>query len=103
MRGSEPETAAMNVDRLRILKERVAEGRYFENWMKRNLLENDRRCLLTVESDSSYEERLQAELQEEARTGEKAGAKEKKAFLRFVNTPDSPEALATIESERLQE
>ena len=97
MRGSDPEGAAMNMDRLRILKQRVAEGRYFENWMKKNLLENRRRCLLTVESDSTYEERLQAELQEKAETGVKAGQKEKKSFRKFVNTPDSPEDLATIE------
>ena len=97
MRGSEPEGAAMNMDRLRILKQRVAEGRYFENWMKKNLLENRRRCLLTVESDGSYEERLQAELQEKARIGVKSTAKEKKTFQKFVSTPDSPEALATIE------
>jgi Zn-dependent M16 (insulinase) family peptidase len=65
--------------------------------MKKNLLDNRRRCLLTVESDGSYEERLQAELQEKAHTGVKSTAKEKKTFQRFVSTPDSPEALATIE------
>ena len=96
LRGSEPEGAALNVERLRILKERVAEGRYFENWMERNLLRNRRRCLLTVESDDHYDEELQNVLSAKLKAFGQDDRKEKGAFFRFVGTPDSPEALATI-------
>ena len=96
MRGSEPENAAMNVERLRLLKERVAEGRYFENWMERNLIQNRRRCLLTVESYEHYDEELQDRLSSKLSALGKDDPKEAKAFRRFVNTPDSPEDLATI-------
>ena len=96
MRGYEPESAAMNMERLRILKERVAKGRYFEKWMQKNLFENRRRCLLTVESDSNYDENLQMQLRNRLSTMEEMSEKEKKAFRKFVSTPDSPEALATI-------
>ena len=97
LRGADPESAAMNMERLRILKERVAEGRYFEKWMEKNLLHNQRRCLLTVQSDSGYDEALQKLLSEKLSALGKENPREKKAFRTFVDTPDSPEALATIE------
>lgn len=97
MRGMAPETAAMHIERVRILKERVAQGRYFENWMERNLLNNQRRCLLTVESDEHFEEELQKKLDAKLKALGRDDPKEKKAFKKFIETPDSPEALATIE------
>lgn len=97
LRGSDPESAALNVERLRILKERVAEGRYFENWMEKNLLNNKRRCLLTVESYDRYDEELQNALSAKLKALGEDDRGEKKAFHKFVETPDSPEALATIE------
>lgn len=96
MRGSDPEAPAMNVERLRILKDRVAKGRYFESWMEENLLNNQRRCLLTVESDEQYEDELQRQLDAKLKAFGKDDPKEKRAFRMFVETPDSPEALATI-------
>ncbi|MBR5669091.1 MAG: hypothetical protein IKX15_05695 [Spirochaetales bacterium] len=97
LRGCDPEGAAMNMERLRILKERVAKGRYFENWMEKNLLNNPRRVLLTVQSDDDYEKELQNALSEKLRVMGEDDPKERKAFTRFIETPDSPEALATIE------
>ena len=96
LRGCDPEGAAMNMERLRILKERVAKGRYFENWMEKNLLNNPRRVLLTVQSDDDYEKELQNALSEKMKLVGEDDPKEKKAFNRFIETPDSPEALATI-------
>ena len=96
LRGSDPESAAMNMERLRILKERVAKGRYFESWMEKNLLNNQRRCLLTVQSDDNYESELKNALAEKMKAFEGDDPKEKRAFRKFIETPDSPEALATI-------
>lgn len=101
MRGKDPEAGVENVKRLERLKEKFEKGRYFENWMKTNLLNNGRRVLLTVESDDDFDEKFQNRLKAKFKELEKAGLvpsrKEKDDFEKFVNTPDSPEALAKIE------
>ena len=97
LRGKDPEAGVSGMERLRRLKERVAHGRYFESWMKENLLDNPRRCLLTVESDDGYDELFKARLSEKLAAMPAACAEEKEKFERFVNEPDSDEALASIE------
>ncbi|MCQ2413136.1 MAG: insulinase family protein, partial [Sphaerochaetaceae bacterium] len=100
MRGRNPEEGVANIARLEKLKAKVAEGKYFENWMQKNILENDRRCLLTVTSDPAYDDKfqgmLQAKLDDHTRNGFVATEEDQKAYEAFVNTKDSPEAIATI-------
>ena len=100
LRGKDPELGVANIGRLEKLKAKVAQGRYFESWMDRYLLGNGRRCLLTVESDDGYDERFQASLQEKLERQREMGLmpsdEERMAYEKFVNTPDSPEALSTI-------
>lgn len=100
MRGTSPEEAVMSISRLEKLKARIAQGRYFESWMERNILNNSRTCLLTVVSDDSYEESQKATLQGKMDALVKSGLigsdEDKALFEAFVNTEDSPEALATI-------
>ena len=100
MRGKDPYDAAAGFERLKRLKERVASGRYFEDWMQKNLLENERRCLLTVESSDSFDSDFHACLDRKYEQKLSSGLdvkKERAAFEKFINTPDSPESLATID------
>ncbi len=97
MRGKDPELGVQNIKRLERLKAKVAEGRYFENWMQRYLLDNERRCLLTVESDDRYDESFQEALNEKLKRQAPPSEEDRLSYERFVNTPDSQEALATIE------
>ena len=97
LRGKDPEAGVSGMERLRRLKEKVAQGRYFETWMQKNLLDNPRRCLLTVESDDSFDEVFKARLDEKLKAMPTASEKERRNFNRFVNSPDSEEALASIE------
>ena len=100
MRGKDPYEAASSMERLKKLKERVSSGRYFETWMQKNLLENERRCLLTVESSDSFDTDFHAELERKYAQKHASGSdveKDRASFEKFVNTPDSPEALATID------
>jgi hypothetical protein len=96
LRGKEPEAGVASMERLRRLKEKVAVGRYFESWMQRNLLENPRRSLLCVESDDHYDDRLKEMLAEKLKGKTLPTEEEREAFSRFVNEPDSEEALASI-------
>ena len=100
MRGKDPHEGALSLERLSKLKERVAAGRYFESWMQRHLLDNPRRCLLTVESSDDFDTKFREELQRKYSEKVSAGldtSRQKALFDRFVNTPDTPEALATID------
>ncbi len=96
LRGKDPELGVANISRLERLKARVREGRYFESWMQRYLLDNDRRCLLTVEPDEQYDEKFQSLLQKKLESRPSPSEKDREEYESFVNTPDSPEALATI-------
>lgn len=97
LRGKDPESGVSGMERLRRLKDKVSRGRYFESWMQRNLLDNPRRCLLTVESDDCYDELFKARLASKLAAAAPAGEGEKENFERFVNEPDPEEALASIE------
>ena len=100
LRGGSPEDGISNSERLKKLKARMENGRYFENWIRVNLLDNPRRNLLTVESSDSYEDELQRTLAEKYSARTASGCaftpKEKKEFEKFIATPDSEETLATI-------
>ena len=100
LRGGSPENGVKDFKRLEDFKARMAGGRYLEDWMLCNLVENPRRCLLTVEEDPSSEERFKAALEEKlARLGKLgllSGSDEKAHYEAFIDTPDSPEAIATI-------
>ena len=96
LRGRDPEAGVASMDRLKRLKEKVAGGRYFESWMQANLLDNPRRSLLVVESDDRYDDRLKEMLAEKLKGKEVPSGEEREAFSRFVNEPDSEEALASI-------
>jgi len=100
LRGGFPEDGVKDFKRLEAFKARMAGGRYLEDWMLSNLVENPRRCLLTVEEDPSCEERFKAALDEKiAKLGERGllpSSEEKARYEAFVATPDSPEAVATI-------
>ena len=96
LRGGRPEDGVAAMARLRRLKEKVAGGRYFESWMQRNLLDNPRRSLLCVESDDRYDDRLREMLDGKLKGRTLPTEEEREAFHRFVNEPDSEEALASI-------
>ena len=65
--------------------------------MEQNLLNNPRRCLLTVESDEHYDENFKARLQEKLESRPAPSEEEHQTFERFVREDDSEEALASIE------
>jgi len=100
LRGKDPELGVQDIKRLEVFKERMKDERYLENWMEKNLIDNPRRCLLTVESSPSYDEKFKAKLEEKAHNLSSLGLlptkEEKRRFEEFVNTPDSPEDLARI-------
>jgi hypothetical protein len=96
LRGKDPEVGVASMDRLRRLKEKVTGGRYFESWMQRNLLDNPRRSLLCVESDDHYDDKLKDMLAVKLEGKSIPTVEEREAFSRFVNEPDSEEALASI-------
>jgi Zn-dependent M16 (insulinase) family peptidase len=80
------------------------ESRYFENWIKENLLENNHRSLLTVKPDVKYHQDLEKSLQEsldhqKELLNEKEWETLKKnneRFIEFENRGDDVEALQTV-------
>lgn len=100
LRGGSPEEGVRDSKRLEDFKSRMANGHYLEDWMLCNLVENPRRCLLTVEEDLSYEESFKAALDEKIAKlkglGLLPGPEDRAGYEAFVGTPDSPEALSTI-------
>lgn len=102
LRGGNPEDALIVKPVLDSLKEKVKQGPYFEQWIEKNLLNNPRRCLLTVYYDKNYEDNKQDILKQKlvkrkAEYTEEELNKRKECFESFVNSEDSPEDLATIE------
>ena len=106
MRGKDPEASASSVTTIELLKEKIAQGRYFENWMEENLLKNKRRALITVVSDDSYDLKFQQELNAKYQRLMDSGydsTADKALFKAFLETPDSDEALATIKKITLKD
>lgn len=95
LRGKGPFEGIDNIGNLEKLKKEVAKGRYFENWIENNLVNNPRHCLLTVSPDSEYNSKRKALL--DAKLKNRIFSEEdKKQFERFIASEDSPEQLALI-------
>ena len=101
LRNAEPEDSLKTSAVLEQLKKKVQAGRYFENWIQDNLINNPRCCLLTIKSSEDYNEKLKkaldAKLQARIEKEEPGYFREQKEiFEKFIESKDSPEDLATI-------
>lgn len=96
LRGKTPEEGIRDFDRLSRFKALMEKGNYLEEWMKKNLLDNPRRTLISVVYDENYEENYKKEMQSKVAQMPIPSEQEKAEFETFVAAPDSPEALATI-------
>jgi hypothetical protein len=80
------------------------DSRYFENWIKRHLLDNPHRCLVTVKPDGEHQKRQTDAIARYAtqvtasldKKGVKLLQDQNQRFLQFEMEGDTPEALATI-------
>ena len=90
---------------LKKLKAKIKkESRYFENWIKENLLDNNHRSLLTVKPDVKYHQDLEKSLQESLdhhkellnEKGWETLKKNNERFIEFENRGDDVEALQTV-------
>jgi len=100
LRGKDPESGVQDLKRLETLKKRMESGNYLESWMIQNLVNNPRRCLLTVETDPLYEKKFKNALNSKIKMLEKQGKlptlEDKEKFEKFIETPDDPKLLASI-------
>lgn len=101
-RGLDPEPCLDDSALFERLKTEVAGGRYFEGLIEKHLVSNLSRCYTTSSYDPDFDKKLQARLDEKFSSFRKAAdpaslEKDKTDFERFVNSADSPEALATIQ------
>jgi Zn-dependent M16 (insulinase) family peptidase len=103
--GAKPWESLLFVPNFQEVKRRLAaDNRYLESLIKKYLLDNPHRALVSVEPEPGYQERkdaaLAARLAEKERTlspGEKRAIMEKAAELKRIQEEgDSPEALASI-------
>ncbi len=95
-RGLKPEDGIRDAKRLEKLKENLESGHYLEDWIQKNLLDNPKRALISVVYDPNFYEDARAKEELNLSKMPRQGKKEKEDFEAFVNTPDTPEALATI-------
>ncbi|MGE4453141.1 MAG: insulinase family protein [Sphaerochaeta sp.] len=80
------------------------DPRYFENWIKHHLLDNQHRCLVTVKPDAEHQKRqtdaIMKYASEITSSLDKKDLKQLQAqtqrFLQFEMEGDTPEALASI-------
>ncbi len=78
--------------------------RYFEQWIEKNLLCNNHRCLVTVKPDPEHQKRqldsiakyAQGIANELGKKGLKALEEQNQRFMEFEKQGDTPQALATI-------
>lgn len=101
LRGKDPEDAIVVKPVIQELRKLVSKGHYFEDWIQENLIENPRRCLLTVcyGSNCSKERKMILDKKLKERINgydSKQFADDKEAFNSFVDSEDSEEALNTI-------
>ncbi len=101
-RGLAPEPGLDDAALFERLKAEVANGRYFENLIEKLLVTNPCRCYTTSSYDPDFEKNLQARLDEKFASFRKAAdsvalEKDRTDFENFINSEDSPEALASIE------
>ncbi|MDD3058411.1 MAG: insulinase family protein [Sphaerochaeta sp.] len=81
-----------------------ANSRYFEQWIEKNLLENQHRCLVTVRPDAEHQKRqneaiakyAQSLATELGKKGLKQLMQQNQRFLLFEQESDTPEALAKV-------
>ncbi|MCJ8329794.1 MAG: insulinase family protein, partial [Lentisphaeria bacterium] len=89
---------------LRVLKEKIAGGNYFESLVKKYLLDNGHRLTYIMRPDKTYEkrriERLETRLADKFETlsddDKSAIIDQCQKLQKLQETPDTPEALATI-------
>ncbi len=101
MKGVDPEIALEQEGLLERLKAEIKKGGFFENLIKKHLLDNPVRCLLTVKEDPEYKITLENKLHEKysayvSSMDEKTLEKQKKDYLDFINTEDSKENLSKL-------
>ena len=107
-RGVDPASCMDDNALLGILKQRVSEGPYFENCIRRYFLDNNRRLFTTSSCDPDYDSKLSdflcAKLKEvKAATDPSLLSEYKSNFDAFMASEDSPEAIATIQRIRLSD
>lgn len=80
--------------RIKALKEALLQNpRHFEDWIQKNLIDNPHRLLLTVYPDENYEANIQKKIDANLKAQDDCDSE----YLRvFNNTPDTPEALASV-------
>lgn len=107
MHGGDPLQALAYESALEGIKSKVANGeRFFEGLIRDHLLSNNHRSTVIMKPDPTFmQQRNEAELQRLAEYRETLSEAELQAIMddaeelrRIQNTPDSPEALATIPS-----
>lgn len=101
LRGNEPDLMLLISENLEKLKQELSDGPYFENWIRENLIENTRRCLVTIKYSPDYEAEnkriLEQKLQKRISLEDpEQFEKEKAKYTAFTSNADSPEALAKI-------
>lgn len=96
LRGKTPEEGIRDFQRLEKFKKLMESGHYLEDWMQKNLLDNPRRVLFSTVYDPNYNNRAKEVESKMVNKMPIPSQQEKQAFEDFVNTPDSPEAIATI-------
>ncbi len=82
----------------------AANPRYFEDWIRQHLLENQHRCLVVVTPDGEHEKRQTQAIAKYAKQlalemgkkGLKQLSAQTQRFLQFEQETDTPEALATV-------
>lgn len=106
LHGDSPETTLEFEPWMEKLKEDVEKGGFFEDLIRECFLENNNRSTVTVIPTHDHEKRDQEELEKwkneflkhRSGAGVEKMKKEKEAFDLYQETPDSPEAVATIPS-----
>ena len=107
-RGVDPVSCMDENALLDIIKEKVSQGPYFENCIRRYFLDNNRRLFTTSDCDPDYDSKLadylSSKYQNLVRSADRNVLElQKKSFEIFLSTEDSPEALATIQRIRLSD
>jgi len=111
LHGTKPETTLEFGRWMEEIKNDVAGGPYFEDQIRRELLENPHRSTLIVRPDSVYSKEKRRELlerldayQQTLGEGERNAIRSDSADLkRFQDEPDSAEAVASIPSLKLSD
>lgn len=101
-RGVAPESAMDERALLEKIRKAVSEGPYFENFIRRCLLENPVRLFTVTDYDPEYGDKLKSYLNEKfnrkmSQIDKSLFGEQSKAFDEFINRQDSEEDLAKID------